>query len=314
MTETIPYDGVTSIHRLQKPPMTGQDRLKGKKPTRENPLIISASELRDFLRCRVKHNWRHHQRLIPKSGAPALAMGGLIHEILETWNGLPPDRRTRKAMERIATKRFSFTTPEELTVEDLELIQAMTIGFSAFIKPYNDEVGLKVSLPERWFALPLLPDKSIIVRGKIDNVFEPTRRYKHAVMNDEYKSKSQIRVDAVEMMLQITIYLWALRRLYPKKKRYLTRYIILRKQLPTNRVTAPLFHCETVEREPDQIEQWAEDTRRIAMDMADAAIYPNPTEDCAWDCDFKIPCLLRGNTTDLRHVLQTQYKKKERNR
>ena len=29
------------------------------RPTPERPLIISASELRDFLRCRVRWHWRH---------------------------------------------------------------------------------------------------------------------------------------------------------------------------------------------------------------------------------------------------------------
>lgn len=124
----------------------------------------------------------------------------------------------------------------------------------------------------------------------------------------EFKFKSQIRLSAVELNLQVSTYLWALRGLYPRYRRYIAWYTILRKQLPGPRVKADLFWQESIERTTDEIDQWAEDARRAALDMLDAAIYPNPMEACGWDCDFQTPCLLRGRPEDLATVLKRDYK------
>lgn len=311
----IPLAGITSIHKLAKPPLAGQDRLKGKKPTRENPLIISASELRDFLRCRVMHNWRHQMRLQPEGGSENLSIGILVHNIMEQYYLLPFAKRQPKAMIGIATSVVTGTLPSQLSVEDLEMIKAMAVGYASWAKEADAEIGLRECKPEQWFAEPLTKDKSIIVRGKIDLEFEPHKIYTNTIACNEYKTAKKIDVDHVDLNIQLTIYLWALRRKYPKKyKRWIARYTILRKQMPGPRVTSPLFHQETIERDEEQIAQWEEDTRRVAMDMADAAIYPNPMKSCSWDCDFKMPCLVRGDKEDLKHVLSTQFKVKEKHK
>ena len=71
---------LVSLHRAKKPSLlASHDRRIGSGragwgPTPENPLIISASELRDFLRCRVRWWWRHQCRLIPAGGAAPLEL------------------------------------------------------------------------------------------------------------------------------------------------------------------------------------------------------------------------------------------------
>lgn len=306
-----------SIHRLTRAPkkedlLASRARLDiAPRPTPENPLIISASELRDWLRCRVMHNWRHQCRLEPVGGKTALALGSLVHEGKDRWYQLPAAKRTVKAMTKVATALTSVKPTEVLETKDLELAKAMLIGYADFAKTNDPVIGLVDCYPEEWFDLPLVKDGRIRVRGKIDNRFKPTT-LKKTMAFLESKTAGQFKHDIIETNLQLSVYFWALRQRFPKIKRFIGHFQQLRKQMPGPRVTAPLFMREPVERGNDEIDQWAIDTEHAALEMLDGAIFPNPMDSCSWSCDFKIPCLLRGNKADLLHVLRTEYQTKEK--
>ena len=279
-------------------------------PTKQRPMIISASELRTWLRCRVQHAWRYQLKLVPREGKEALGIGILVHELLEAWYTVPFAKRSVKAMVAIVTKRLQETIPQDLDIESVDLVRAMAVGYAKWALVDDATIGLRECIPEKWFEEPLTPDGSIIVRGKVDNIFTPTN-LKHTLASQETKTAAQIKTDHIDLMLQISVYLWAMRRMFPKYRRYQTHFTVLRKQMPGPRVTAPLFAREVIERSDDEIEQWATDTQHACRDMIGAAIYPNPMDSCSWSCDFKVPCLLRGNQSDLTHVLTTQYQTKE---
>jgi hypothetical protein len=172
---------------------------------------------------------------------------------------------------------------------------------------YNDhDIGLRAAFPDHWFVLPLVPDKSILIRGKLDVGFQPVNM-KRTMTTLESKFKKTISYDNVENMLQLTIYLWAMRVLFPTMRRFIVYYQILRKQLPTDRVKTALFYREPIERGVDEIDQWVKDAGRQALDILDGAVYPSPMDSCSWSCDFKMPCLLRGDAGALKHVLTTEF-------
>lgn len=303
---------LVSIHRLQKPSvLASQPALDARPvPTRKRPMIISASELRDWLRCRVKHHWRYQCRVVPIEEPENLAIGGAVHQLLEGWYRNPWKERTVKRMDFVVRNYFKGTTTRELDADNTELVKAMAIGYAAWARGGEDEnIGLRECNPERWFELPLTDSGRIIVRGKLDNEFV-VRALKRAMGVCEFKTKGQIRVDMVDMNLQLSVYLWALRRLHPKFRRFLAYYTILRKQMPGPRVRSELFHREAVERSDEEIEQWAIDTERAVMDMPGAAVYPSPMDSCGWDCDYQGPCLMRGNPSDLKFLFKTKFKRK----
>jgi len=40
-------------------------------------------------------------------------------------------------------------------------------------------------------------------------------------------------------------------------------------------------------------------------------IYPNPTKDCGWDCDFRAPCLAMDGGMDFEYMIKQNYEKKQ---
>ena len=274
-----------------------------------NPFFVSASRLKDWMRCRLRYHWRHNLKLEPNEKSEALAVGWLVHKIIETWYAKPQDKRTIGMMERVSKRLTKRTTAEELSVENLELIRAMTIGYAEWAGPLDAKLKIGSAEPELWFDLPLNDEGTIRVRGKIDLVFFTHK--KRIVNFHEHKTRKQIRFDLVELNTQLSVYHWALRIKYPDVKDCRGHFNILRKQMPTDRVRTPLFHREPVDRTLEQIEQWRQDAIRCVEDMVRGGIYPSPMESCGWDCDYKSPCMLRGNPEDVREVLARDYKLKE---
>jgi hypothetical protein len=300
----------SSCHRQQGPPrlLASSPRLTTfTKPTREQPIIISSSELKSFLRCRTQWAWRYQDQLTSIERKPALALGTVVHEVLDQFYSLPVKRRTTKLMERLATLVIpKMMQDEPLADEDRELAYAMLVGYAAWARDEDAEIGLETCFPEEEFLLPLTASGLVCVRGKIDNRFVSTTRKKTMAML-ESKTAGQFKTNIVETNLQLSVYLWALRAKFPGYRAYTAYYQQLRKQLPGPRVKADLFMREPVERSDEEIAQWALDTERAALDMLDAAIYPSPQDTCSWSCDYQMACLMRGEPDDLRDTLKSQY-------
>jgi len=278
--------------------------LKPRIPTPENPLIISASELRDFLRCRVKWHWRYQARIEPKTKSSNLKIGTLTHHILDKW--YQRSNRTVKAMRKIANSELLLIPAEYLPIKDVELIREMCIGYAFWAKQEDKDLVPNNIRTELKFDLPLDEKGRIRVHGYIDVDFDHGRLRRTAGMM-EHKTAGQFRSSMLELNLQLSVYLWALRMIKPKARRYIAYRNTLRKQMPGPRVRAALFQREEVERMDDEIDQWRQDTARAAMDMVDAAIYPTPADDCAYLCDFQTPCMMRGRREDLEFVLTHDY-------
>jgi len=296
---------LVSLHRVKDPSLLANQRRaeKPRRPTPDKPLIISASELGTFQRCRVKWWWRYICNFEPADKPEGLAFGEVGHDVMEAFYTYPWRKRDVKSMRRCTSQHVAATQYKVMDTERKELLVSMCLGYADWQLEENEAIGLRECVPERKFELPLVPDRSIMVHGRLDTIFKPVN-LKKTIASVERKFKKQIQMDIVEVNLQLSVYLWALSVLYPGNKEYQIHYRVLRKQMPGPRVTAPLFGSEPVTRTPGQIRAWVEDTRNTALEMIDAAVYPNPMDACSWDCDFKMPCLLRGEDDDLVSALQ----------
>jgi hypothetical protein len=306
-----------SIHRTTLDgPLQGAKRMRLPfKPTPEHPLIISASEIGSFLRCRLQWSWSYRVGLQAKVFGPPRDIGLIVHIGKETWYTLPHKKRTVDRMLKIATN-VSNMKELKLDAKNRALAKAMLIGYAEWALDDHEQsdkaIGKREVYPEDPFVLPLTKDGSILVRGRIDERFEPTI-YRGVLAMDETKTRTSVNFDMLDLSYQMTTYLWAMQQKFPRDergrryKRYLAWRTVLRRQMPGPRVSAPLFGRESVERDPDELRMWLIDIRRTVTDMLDAAIYPNMTDQCKWGCDFYKLCLVRSNKSDLKEIIQTEY-------
>lgn len=314
-----------SIHRTELDgPLQGGPRMKVPfEPTPERPMIISASEVSQFLRCRLQWNWDKRVGLRSTKVSMPRVNGILVHVAKEEFFQLDRADRTPEAMVqsvRVARKKVKEVP---ITSKDAELATAMLTGYARWVRKKHEHsdknIGKKKVVPEWQFVLPLVKDGRILIRGKIDELFEPTI-YKRVLAMDETKTKNQISFDMMDMDAQLTTYLWAMWKASttgmcplpkPFHSRRYDRYIawrtVLRRQMPGPRVKAALFAREPIERTPEELIMWEKDTGRIVRDMMDAAIYPTRRDSCRFDCDFYQLCLSRGNKHDMKEIIAEQF-------
>lgn len=68
------------------------------------------------------------------------------------------------------------------------------------------------------------------------------------------------------------------------------------------------FRREFVRRTPEELATCREQIFYEAVDMLTAkSLYPNPTKDCSWDCDFYQVCVLMQNKGDVEPILADMY-------
>jgi hypothetical protein len=314
-----------SIHRTELDgPLQGAPRMtKPFVPTPDEPLIISISEINQFLRCRLQWNWDKRVGLRSTKVSMPRVNGIIVHAAKEQFFTLPRDERSAAAMVKSAKHAFKHVKEVPITSKDRELALAMLDGYVRWVKGKHEmsdkAIGKKRVVPEWQFVLPLVKDRSILIRGKIDELFEPSI-YKRVLAMDETKTKNAISFDMMDMDAQLSTYLWAMWKASttdacplpkPFRRRRYDRFIahrtVLRRQMPGPRVTAPLFARESIERTPEDLVLWERDTLRIVRDMLDAAIYPTRRESCRYDCDFYQLCLARGNKHDLKAIIEEQF-------
>lgn len=72
------------------------------------------------------------------------------------------------------------------------------------------------------------------------------------------------------------------------------------------------FHREKVRRSQKEIENLAEQIYWEYREMTSPklVIYPNPTRDCSWDCDFRSVCLAMNDGSDYEYMLESMFRRR----
>lgn len=149
--------------------MDGKDKYKA--------VWVSHSSINDFLTCPKLYYYRHIYK-DPISGhkitrmQPALALGGVVHDVIESLSTLPVDQRfliplTKKldvAWQKVEGKKGGFKSKEEEQIyKDRAVSMLKRVEENPGILK-NKAVKIKQELPHYW----LNEDEEIILCGKID--------------------------------------------------------------------------------------------------------------------------------------------------
>ncbi len=103
-------------------------------------------------------------------------------------------------------------------------------------------------------------------------------------------------------------YLQAIKENKLKKKDY-KEFLIALKKMPNQ-----FFVREKIYKSPEEIEDIGIRIECEYWDMKqkEIMIYPNPTQDCGWDCSFRQVCIEMNQSGDWRYLLKTMFEKETR--
>ncbi len=146
-------------------------------PDKYSAVWVSHSSIADFLKCPrayyLNNVYRH-----PKTGhkiqlmKPALALGGAVHQVLESLSVLPTEERLRESLltrldriwQKVAGRRGGFVSREQ---EDRYRRRGKAMLQRVMIHPgplTNKAIKIQQDLPQYWLSEP----DNIILCGKID--------------------------------------------------------------------------------------------------------------------------------------------------
>jgi len=286
------------------------------------------SEISSFQRCRRKHHFRYNKNVVPVSIGPRRPASGkrdagsAAHKGIEVINNGGTLTLARNEVTLYVNELRMIRQPEghvlpPLTKEgDKEwweidrLARAMTENYVEWLAEGND-IGIDIEyVEEEWECL--IPGTDFILYGMIDLAFfDPlVRGY---VIRDN-KSVAAFNQTPEDVDFQLRTYAWAFWRLtghLPKR----AEHLMMKRVLGTGKATPPFF-----ERYPIQVTkrilesheaQLIERCREIAMARRRTAdhptLWPNPTKDCSWDCDYRALCPMVDDGSDWEDVLEYDF-------
>lgn len=215
------------------------------------PLPVRTSERGTWKRCRQQWAYAYVDLLKPKTEAPALRFGGLIHKALEARYppGVKRGPHPAKTFARLfdkelheAEEKWGFRDSDDVWADAKELGVAM---LNAYVAEFGKDDRYKVISSEQTFKVPVLSPTGKVAFyyvGTIDGVWED-RQDKAKLLNDYKTTKNNPEdLDYLALDDQADAYwTWGVDYLYeqgilkPKDKLKGMIYTYLRKGFPDER-------------------------------------------------------------------------------
>lgn len=282
------------------------------------------SEITAFQRCRRKWHFRYDLGIVPAPAGPRRPLsshrdtGTTVHRGVEVYNDTGDIEQAVAAVyekvDELRSIRLEGDLPELDTdsewFEVARLSEAMTRNYAEWIAEGN-EVGVVFHDTEKEWDVTI-PGTDYTVWGTIDAIlFDP------AIQGDvvrDYKSVTSFSQTPQEVDFQLRTYAWAWWRItgnIPKR----SEHLMMKRNLGGPRAKRPLFERFPVpitERALQAHEQHlmvrcAEIDEHRGLLAGDAHLFPNPTKDCSWDCDYREICPMVDDGSDWESVVEFEF-------
>jgi hypothetical protein len=308
----------------------------------EGSYPVSNSELQTWKRCRRKWwlAWYRKLALQTETFVGVRSVGDRIHRALQQW--YVPDGRPRvdprDALERVIVEDWTQVAQlaRERNVDDdqlrglaaefaksTNLERAMIEGYVQWLEETGADSELRITSSETPLQaqLELSDGRPVTVIGKLD--VRATRVVDGVNLFLDHKTVGDLKSPAVtlpqnEQMLHYMLLEW-LNTPEGEKRCDGALYNMLKRSKRTDRATPPFYDRVEVRHNPYELAAYRRRllgaTRNI-MDAVDAldrgelhfdVVYPSPTPNCKWDCDFFAVCNLfddgSAGTDDMINVL-----------
>lgn len=274
-------------------------------PEIDTPVIITHSDISNFLTCRRKWHWDYVLDFrSPEKLTGPLALGSRVHAALEAlylnetddpvaWI----DQRGRDDLAAIEINPDAKPWDLDQHYEDMILGRNAITSYMQWLEETNADANYRTVSVEERVEVPIL-DGRVILRGKVDLLKEDIAS--GLVCTDDFKTYARddgLR-DQLERSYQHWVYLIAMQHVYPERIVECAQYTVIRKvkKLPTTPPKSPLVQRFTVPATRRAIGAKRKQIERIATEMVNlrgkqdpAVFYPSPGQACRW-CDYKSPC------------------------
>jgi transcriptional regulator with XRE-family HTH domain len=335
-----PVEEVSAV----SPPNTAQELDTQRAVVELDPSLryVSNSEVQAFKRCKRKWWLGWHRRLRPGAFegvdlSSARASGSRVHRALAAYYVPEGEQREdpREALERalvedwtafVNSRHEAGVYEDSLDVTDFkkaaELERAMVEGYTEWLAETGADADYRVIAPESFVQTRLedLPD-NVRIAGQLD-----VRLYRdrdgvqlfmdHKTVGDFTRPTRTLQLD--EQMLHYHL----LERLTASEQPGPSRgalYNMLRRVKRTVRATPPFYKRVEVTHNDHEVRSF---TRRLKSTIRDilhaeakltdgvphqVAVYPTPTQDCAWQCPFFQVCNMLDDGSRAEDALRELY-------
>jgi CRISPR/Cas system-associated exonuclease Cas4 (RecB family) len=272
----------------------------------ERPIIITHSDISNFLTCRRKWYYDYvldYRSKEKKTGA--LALGTRVHAALEAYYGGETDDPVawinQKGKEDLAELELSDDAkPWDLDqmYEDMIVGRNCIVLYMEWLSETNADANYRTVTVEEKVEAPIL-DGRVILRGKVDQLQEDITSGLLCV--NDFKTTADwgggLR-EQLERSYQHWCYLIGMQYQYPERNVECARYTVLRKvkKLPKTAPASPLVQRFNVPATRRNMATKRAQIERIALEMINlrdktdqAVFYPAPGKHCTW-CEYKAPC------------------------
>ena len=295
--------------------------------TTDDRYRVSNSEIQTFKMCKRRWWLAYYRRLRPvleKRSGP-LTLGTNVHAALEAHYGLEPIDPVQVIHDVYAAQRQSAVDAEDFDAlvqinKDADLALAMIEGYIEWVAETGIDDDLEVVSVEEEIAVDLEAVPVTII-GKLD-----TRVRRHsdgALLSMDHKTCASIEglAKTFELAEQPLMY-HLLERLHSPDEERVTGglYNMLRKVKRTANAKPPFYAREYVHHNEEQLRNFWTRLHGELMDIVRThealdggldphqVVYPTPSGDCSWKCEFRAVCPLFDDGSNAEGVLSSAYK------
>jgi hypothetical protein len=313
----------------------------------EDALIIRHTEIGSLRNCKRRWFFESHNgmNLEPLFEDPKRIFGTAWHSALESLYlhyASTGKYSISKAVDAFREKLDSswdklcnavLSFGDEESTMDLDVYKSMLNMGEVLLPMYGDWANsseckppdreLKVISAEQRLIVPLLSPR-VYITAKIDTVVQHTTHDKMTYIMEHKTSSSSSSVTnpgVLDIDLQLAIQLWVIRQVYPDLNVAGILYNAMRKQLPSNRVKAPIFGRTIVYKSTKELDRTMQ---MIALtDVMDMVLCKNNKMNitynpqvlgvCSWGCKFYNACSAINRGEDIDSIIESSFKTRDKN-
>lgn len=274
-------------------------------PDKDTPVIITHSDLKDFLSCRRK--WHYNYVLDfrpPEKLTGPLALGTRVHAALEAYykgETVDPvawiDQKGKEDLEALDYNPDTKPWDYDNMYEDMIIGRNCMTLYMEWLEETGADANLRTVSVEEKVEVPILDGRAIL-RGKVDILQEDMTNGLLCVNDFKTYAREDGLREQLERTFQHWCYLIGMQHQYPDRIIDCAQYTLIRKtkKIPTGTPKTPFVQRFAVPATRRALATKKAQIERIASEMIylreqedPAVFYPSPGEPCRW-CPYKAPC------------------------